>query len=131
MEEIDTDGIKVEVDDVGMNPYGEGVVASGTNLSENIQNEEDLPVMDLSSTVSSLPNSEHIDPELEKINAPLSDYSSQTEVLDETDSANAPEEDSMVSDDIDLPVSSIDNSEEDDAIADENNESSSTEKYEG
>jgi hypothetical protein len=113
IEEIDTDGVAVEVEDLGVNPYADVVRKS---YSQEMPDEENLPVLDLStgetSTESSFPINEtestpntteqNIDPES---TSRIEDYSSTTPALNQNRSVN----DTMITGVSKIPTTSIEN----------------------
>jgi hypothetical protein len=118
VEEIDTDGVSVDVEDLGVNPYADVVRKS---YSQEMPDEENLPVMDLSTGETSIENAFTVSEtgpitavpaqEPKKAQAqPIEDYSSTTPVLDQSSGANSPE-DSMVSGISNVSATSIENPE--------------------
>lgn len=114
VEEIDTDGVSVEVEDLGVNPYADVVRNS---YAQEMPDEENLPVMDLSTgetsvenafagaeTVSNNENSPQ-DTNIEQSRT-IEDFSSTTPVLDHSSGDNTLE-DNMVSNVSSIPETSI------------------------
>lgn len=113
IEEIDTDGVEVEVEDLGVNPYADVVRKS---YSQEMPDEDNLPVMDLSSgEVSSESAFSENEPESTKDTSeqnlnpeersPIEDYSSTTPALTQNLSNN----DTMITGVPNIPNTSIEN----------------------
>lgn len=114
IEEIDTDGVSVEVEDLGVNPYADVVRKS---YAQEMPDEENLPVMDLSTGETAVENAFSLNgTDLTSESAqqsasadgsqPIGDYSSTTPVLSQSSGINSPE-DNMVSGVSNIPATSI------------------------
>ncbi|HRN85927.1 MAG TPA: fibronectin type III domain-containing protein [Candidatus Dojkabacteria bacterium] len=103
VDEIDTDGVSVEVEDLGVNPYADVVRKS---YAQEMPDEENLPVMDLSSGETSVENSFSVNETDLQQQQPVGDYSSTTPVIN-NGSGGISSQDNMVSGVTNIPATSI------------------------
>lgn len=103
VDEIDTDGVSVEVEDLGVNPYADVVRKS---YAQEMPDEENLPVMDLSTGETSVENSFSVNETDLQQRQPVGDYSTTTPVITNGSGVNSPD-DNMVSGVTNIPATSI------------------------